>query len=458
MNYSKKIAVIVPIYNTSKYLRECLDSIVCQTYQNLEVVLVDDGSTEKECLEIAKEYVKRDFRFVLFVKDNGGQGSARNVGFEYCFGNYEFEYLCKSGNLNEYKIKSENLYRVNKAYSCNEIYLNSKVDYLMFVDSDDFLEVDCIWKCVENMGDSDVVWFDFRRFYDGVEGREEVTDMEQYGYKEIQRISAKEWLQRSKEIDKKSFAVGWGVMIDCAYLREINLRFLHCHGEDNHFGIMLFLQVKSIVIFPQKLYCYRIRANSTINYGGKTSIEAIPRRLRGILGDFCGNPMMLQKYYRAGGAAEMLEHIFKFADKSCDKETRSLLEVTFLNRLCMLAINLKSFFVDPLGYKKFLPRIEKYAKEHLIGAYMLVHSSLEYQLGSAIIAGFKSIGNFLKMPYVLFKIFKKYKKNVGIGESDLSLYWDYKEALRLKKHLSYRIGKKMVRILEFLLGVNGYRN
>lgn len=453
MNYSKKIAVIVPIYNTSKYLRECLDSIASQIYQNLEVVLVDDGSTEKECLEIAKEYVKRDFRFVLFAKDNGGQGSARNVGIEYCLGNYELEYLCKSGNLIEYKIKGENLYRVNKAYSSNEISLNSKVDYLMFVDSDDFLEVDCIWKCVENMGDSDVVWFDFRRFYDGVEGREEATDMEQYGCKETQKISAKEWLQRSKEISKKSFASGCFVMIDCAYLREIHLRFLHCHGEDNHFGIMLFLQAKSIVILPQKLYCYRIRANSTINYGGKTSIEAIPRRLQGILDDFCGNPMMLQKYYRAGGAAEMLESIFKFIDKSCDKETRSLLEATFLNRLCMLAMNLKSFFMDPLGYKKFLPRTEKYAKGHSIGAYMLVHSSLEYQLGSAIIAGFKSIGNFLKMPYVLFKIFKKYKKNVGIGESDLSLYRDYREALRLKRHLSYRIGRKVVGFLEFCLFV-----
>lgn len=453
MNFSKKAAVIVPIYNTSKYLRECLDSIASQIYQNLEVVLVDDGSTEKECLEIAKEYVERDFRFVLFAKDNGGQGSARNVGIEYCLGNYEFEYLYKSGNLIEYKIKGENLYRVNKAYSGNEISLNSKADYLMFVDSDDFLEVDCIWKCVENMGDSDVVWFDFRRFYDGVEGREEATDMEQYGCKETQKISAKEWLQRSKEISKKSFASGCFVMIDCAYLREIHLRFLHCHGEDNHFGIMLFLQAKSIIILPQKLYCYRIRANSTINYGGKTSIEAIPRRLQGILDDFCGNPMMLQKYYRAGGAAEMLESIFKFIDKSCDKETRSLLEATFLNRLCMLAMNLKSFFVDPLGYKKFLPRTEKYAKGHSIGAYMLVHSSLEYQLGSTIIAGFKSIWNFLKMPYVLFKIFKKYKKNVGIGESDLSFYLDYKEALKLKRHLSYRIGRKVVGFLEFCLFV-----
>ena len=453
MELSKKVGLVVPIYNASRFLQECLEAILNQSYQNLEVVLVDDGSTDKESVEIAKEYVQRDLRFVLFIKENGGQGSARNVGIEYCLGNYVLDYLGKNENLFEYKINGENLYNVDRVYRGDSIDLSPKVDYLMFVDSDDFLEIQCVEECVKNIGDSPVLWFDFKRFYDGVEGKEEPSDMEVYDYDKSQKITAKEWLQRSKEVGKRNFAICWGAMIDCAYLQKINLRFLHCYGEDNHFGIMLFLQANSIVVLPKKLYHYRIRTNSTINYGGKTSIEAIPRRLQGILSDFCGNPMMLQKYYRAGGAAEMLESIFEFIDKSCDKETRSLLEATFLNRLCMLAMNLKSFFVDPLGYKKFLPKVEKYAKEHSIGAYMLVHSSLEYQLGSAIIAGFKSFGNFLKMPYVSFKIFKEYKKNIGIGESDLSFYLDYKEALKLKRHLSYRIGRKVVGFLGFCLFV-----
>lgn len=453
MELSKKVGLIVPIYNASRFLRECLEAILNQSYQNLEVVLVDDGSTDKESVEIAKEYVQRDLRFVLFIKENGGQGSARNVGIEYCLGNYVLDYLGKNENLFEYKINGENLYNVDRVYRGDSIDLSPKVDYLMFVDSDDFLEIQCVEECVKNIGDSPVLWFDFKRFYDGVEGKEEPSDMEVYDYDKSQKITTKEWLQRSKEVGKRNFASGCFVMISCTYLGRIDLRFLHCYGEDNHFGIMLFLQANSIVVLPKKLYHYRIRTNSTINYGGKTSIEAIPERLRNILEDFLGNPMMLQKYYRAGGAAEMLEHIFGFVEKNCDDEIYRLLEATFFNRLCMLAMNLKSFCIDPLGYQRFLPKIEKYAQKQNIGAYMLVHSSLEYQLGSAIIAGFKSIGNFLKMPYVLFKIFKKYKKNVGIGESDLSLYWDYREALRLKKHLSYRIGRKVVGFLEFCLFV-----
>lgn len=79
MNF-KKVGLIVPIYNASRFLRECLEAILNQSYQNLEVVLVDDGSTDKESVEIAKEYVQRDLRFVLFwfcetvLKCRGGGG------------------------------------------------------------------------------------------------------------------------------------------------------------------------------------------------------------------------------------------------------------------------------------------------------------------------------------------------------------------------------------------------
>ena len=57
MELSKKVGLVVPIYNASRFLRECLEAILNQSYQNLEVVLVDDGSTDKESVEIAKEYV-----------------------------------------------------------------------------------------------------------------------------------------------------------------------------------------------------------------------------------------------------------------------------------------------------------------------------------------------------------------------------------------------------------------
>lgn len=77
-----KVAVIIPIYNVEKYLHECLDSVLNQTYQNLEIILVDDGSTDTST-SIAKEYFNKDSRVNLLHKSNGGQGSARNIALEY---------------------------------------------------------------------------------------------------------------------------------------------------------------------------------------------------------------------------------------------------------------------------------------------------------------------------------------------------------------------------------------
>ncbi|ECK7540591.1 glycosyltransferase, partial [Campylobacter jejuni] len=64
----KKIGVVIPIYNVEKYLRECLDSVINQTYTNLEIILVNDGSTDEHSLNIAKEYTLKDKRITLFDK------------------------------------------------------------------------------------------------------------------------------------------------------------------------------------------------------------------------------------------------------------------------------------------------------------------------------------------------------------------------------------------------------
>ncbi|HIV48572.1 MAG TPA: glycosyltransferase family 2 protein [Candidatus Helicobacter avicola] len=86
-NPHKIIGIVVPIYNTAKYLERCLDSILAQSYTHFYVALVNDGSSDGS-LEIAKSYVARDSRFMLFDKPNGGQSSARNVGIEYFSGKY----------------------------------------------------------------------------------------------------------------------------------------------------------------------------------------------------------------------------------------------------------------------------------------------------------------------------------------------------------------------------------
>jgi glycosyltransferase involved in cell wall biosynthesis len=87
MNMDPLISVIVPIYNVKKYIHKCVDSIINQTYRNLEIILVDDGSTD-ECSEICDDYTNADSRIVVIHKENGGQGSARNVALDICNGEY----------------------------------------------------------------------------------------------------------------------------------------------------------------------------------------------------------------------------------------------------------------------------------------------------------------------------------------------------------------------------------
>lgn len=85
----KTVSVIVPVYNSKAYLERCVDAILTQTYSDLEVVLVDDGSSDNS-LEICREYEKKDSRIKVFHKENGGSSSARNVGIKEATG----EYIC----------------------------------------------------------------------------------------------------------------------------------------------------------------------------------------------------------------------------------------------------------------------------------------------------------------------------------------------------------------------------
>ena len=81
------ISIIIPIYNVERYLRKCLDSVINQTYKNIEVLLINDGSTDNS-QKIVDEYVKKDKRFKSFIKKNGGLSDARNFGIQKATGKY----------------------------------------------------------------------------------------------------------------------------------------------------------------------------------------------------------------------------------------------------------------------------------------------------------------------------------------------------------------------------------
>lgn len=82
-----KISIIIPTYNVEKYLRECLDSILAQTFQDFEIICVDDGSSDKT-LDILQEYKRKDDRFVILQQRHAGAGAARNHGLKLAEGKY----------------------------------------------------------------------------------------------------------------------------------------------------------------------------------------------------------------------------------------------------------------------------------------------------------------------------------------------------------------------------------
>lgn len=85
----KKISFIVPVYNSEQYLQQCIESVIYQTYSNWELILINDGSTDKSEM-ICKKYEKKDSRIIYLYKENGGVSSARNAGIEKATG----EYIC----------------------------------------------------------------------------------------------------------------------------------------------------------------------------------------------------------------------------------------------------------------------------------------------------------------------------------------------------------------------------
>ena len=86
-NMSELVSVIVPVFMVERYLDRCIQSIVNQTYSNLEIILIDDGSMD-QCPQICDKWVEKDSRIIVIHKDNGGVSRARNTGMEKAKGSY----------------------------------------------------------------------------------------------------------------------------------------------------------------------------------------------------------------------------------------------------------------------------------------------------------------------------------------------------------------------------------
>ena len=82
-----KVSIIIPVYNVEKYLKKCLDSVINQTLKDIEIICIDDGSTDSS-YTILNEYAQKDNRFVILKQKNNGAGAARNKGIEIAKGEY----------------------------------------------------------------------------------------------------------------------------------------------------------------------------------------------------------------------------------------------------------------------------------------------------------------------------------------------------------------------------------
>lgn len=207
------VSVIIPVYKTERYLDECVESIVNQTYKNLEIILVDDGSPDK-CSEMCDKWAQKDNRIRVIHKQNGGLSDARNVAIDMCNGKY-----------------------------------------VLFVDSDDYYEksnhIELIMKMVQSTG-SDIVCFNYKRYYE---------DKNTFSEKLCQVTGDNNLSQMVKDNSYTSSACL--KLIRKKLINNNNIYFEKgVYSEDIEFSAKLLLRTDKIAFCDAAVYVYRSRSDS----------------------------------------------------------------------------------------------------------------------------------------------------------------------------------------------------
>lgn len=210
------ISVIVPVYKVEKYLEKCIESIIKQTYTNLQIILVDDGSPDN-CGKICDEYAKKDLRIEVIHKANGGLSDARNVG-------------------------------ISKA----------KGRYIGFVDSDDYIKED-MYEILLNLikkYDADV---SICNLYDVIDGNECIRNKEN-GIREYSRLD----ILKEVLLDKNIQSYAWNKLYEKELFDEIKYPIRKKY-EDIGTTFYLFEKCNKIVVTSEPEYYYLKRADSLVN-------------------------------------------------------------------------------------------------------------------------------------------------------------------------------------------------
>ena len=210
------ISVIIPVYKVEKYLEKCIESIIKQTYTNLQIILVDDGSPDN-CGKICDEYAKKDLRIEVIHKANGGLSDARNVG-------------------------------ISKA----------KGRYIGFVDSDDYIKED-MYEILLNLikkYDADV---SICNLYDVIDGNECIRNKEN-GIREYSRLD----ILKEVLLDKNIQSYAWNKLYEKELFDEIKYPIGKKY-EDIGTTFYLFEKCNKIVVTSEPEYYYLKRADSLVN-------------------------------------------------------------------------------------------------------------------------------------------------------------------------------------------------
>ncbi len=215
------ISIIIPVYNIEKWLGECLGSIAAQEWGEWEAICVDDGSSDGSAA-ILDEWGKKDERFRVFHKENGGVASARNFGIE-----------------------------------------QAKGEYLWFVDGDDVVPAGALGlvaKAIENAGGCDILMLNCRRFRDG-----SACEFKVNAKNDSIRIDN---LMACEQLDRFAFYADGLVAWNGVYRREKYgmQRFRgYRNGEDSLWGFEALVSAEKIAYLDEPVYAYRNRAESATN-------------------------------------------------------------------------------------------------------------------------------------------------------------------------------------------------
>lgn len=225
MHKQPLLSVIIPVYKVEKYLRQCIDSVINQTYKNLEIILVDDGSPDN-CGKICDEYAEKDKRVKVIHQLNKGVSAARNLGTEL-----------------------------------------AKGEYIAYVDSDDWLDIHMYEELFKVLNKYNLDMIRCAAFESDGKSKKVISPKKEYANK---LFTNEEVLERY--FDEFLCKVIWNTIYEAKIVKGIMSPDGY-RSEDNYVSGMYLYRSKRMIIIDKPLYYYRKNPESITNSGNIRSID-----------------------------------------------------------------------------------------------------------------------------------------------------------------------------------------